>query len=260
MTDAALPPEATIRSLDQLIARVNDGWGWAQPELARKPGGLWESRYSFIEILGEDGKAVPHQRFTAKTPLRSLLLLMEWLKGKTIRHIKAGNGLLPTLVPVPRDLPLGELMDSGRGPTLPDARFMAEPLTSAPREVPTEEMLRPWLDFMNPGLSDALRWQAYQHFGFPGKETNAFSIISNIVRTLPELERMKAREILSADALRAWLSWMESRMGRRFLSDTNAVREAVAKTALGRLKPAVPGWPWPVPKPKPAPDPAKGAP
>ena len=87
-------------TLDALVNRINDGWGWAHVALRRDGGGEWTARFEFV-IVREGKREVNQPMFRSKQADRALWDLVRWLRGKTLRlqALQAGRDGDPEVVP-----------------------------------------------------------------------------------------------------------------------------------------------------------------
>ncbi len=92
-------------TIDHLILRINDGWGFATVDLMRAGDGLWTAVFQFVEIWSSDGKTLleqpPKKSASANDALRALVI---WLRGKRVRQRGANGGACGDFVRVPKDL------------------------------------------------------------------------------------------------------------------------------------------------------------
>lgn len=91
-------------TVDELLRNINDGWGWATVELTRTgKANKWFAFLQCVEVY-EEHKEVEQIFRQADRASDALKDLVEWLRGKTVRHRGSNGGAPGNLVKVPKDL------------------------------------------------------------------------------------------------------------------------------------------------------------
>ena len=77
-------------TVDHLIAKLNNGYGQAQLEVALRGDGRWTAAIASVTVFGKKGN---EQQFhaTAFIPRNAVAKLVEWLRGKRI-CLRGANG------------------------------------------------------------------------------------------------------------------------------------------------------------------------
>ena len=91
-------------TIDELLKKVNDGWGWATIELSRNgKDGKWSAFLQCVEVH-EGDREVEQQFITADRASDALRDLVAWLRGKSVRHRGTNGGAPGNLIRIPKDL------------------------------------------------------------------------------------------------------------------------------------------------------------
>lgn len=89
-------------TVDELLRQVNGSWGWAAIELSRK-NGEWHATFPGTIVMGGDD-AVHQSPFGSPNASAALRSLIEWLRGKRVRHLGTHGNPGGPWVDVPMDL------------------------------------------------------------------------------------------------------------------------------------------------------------
>lgn len=90
-------------TVDELLKKVNDGWGWATFEISRTGDGKWTAYFQCVEV--RDGEKEIEQPFhKADTASDAVTRLVQWLRGKKLRHRGVNGGVSGSTVNVPVNL------------------------------------------------------------------------------------------------------------------------------------------------------------
>lgn len=89
-------------TVDELIKQVNGSWGWSAIELTRR-NGEWRATFPGTIVMDhEDSTQQP--LFVSATANDALQALIQWLRGKKVRHHGTHGNAGGPWVDVPMDL------------------------------------------------------------------------------------------------------------------------------------------------------------
>lgn len=90
-------------TVDELLAKVNDGWGWATLELSRAGDRQWTASFQCVDVY--DGKKEIEQQFQKDAVASNAVKkLIHWIRGKRMCHRGTNGGAGGTIIDVPLDL------------------------------------------------------------------------------------------------------------------------------------------------------------
>lgn len=78
-------------TVDQLLRKLNDGWGWASLDVSIRGDGKWTAALQLVVVRNEKGADMEQPCMKASTAPEALAALTRFLRGKRVCY-RGSNG------------------------------------------------------------------------------------------------------------------------------------------------------------------------
>jgi hypothetical protein len=104
-------------TIDTLIRKLNDDWGWASLDVSLRGDGKWTASLQSVKVFSQKGEQIERVQAQAFIAQNAVKLLVRWLRGKRVCLRGANGGADGPVFKVPRTLRIPIVrrsLDSGR--------------------------------------------------------------------------------------------------------------------------------------------------